>query len=108
MLKKGSLNNRYDFLDLYLHAWAKKAQEVYYKCFSSDIAESLSFDLYSAFEDEAGDLMAGDDLDVDDEYRLHEPRYPEEPSQPRSVSEVYYDRQWHPYDWYVKSNTEVC
>jgi hypothetical protein len=107
MLKKGGPKHRYDFLDLYLHTWAKTAQAVYYKCFPSDIAGNLTSDLFSAFEDEAGDVIPGVDQDVDDEYRLHEPRYPGEPSQPKSVVESYYDRQWHPYDWYVKANTEV-
>jgi Eukaryotic-type carbonic anhydrase len=41
------------------------------------------------------------------EYRIHNPRYPKEPSQPKFVSQTYYNREWHPYDWYVQANTEV-
>lgn len=40
------------------------------------------------------------------EYPLHNPRFKHDTSQPQIMSKPYYDREWHPYIWYVQANTE--
>lgn len=111
MLQKGSPKDRYDFLDLYLRAWERVANKIYRKCFPEE-ARKLAADLSKAFDDEKGDFLHdvetnGHERGLEEEFPLHDPRFQKEPSQPRSISKHYYDRKWHPYDWYIKANTEV-
>jgi hypothetical protein len=96
---------------LYLRAWAKKAEETYKKCFLPDRAGRMLSDLLSAFDDEEEEREEGEmvkNRELNDVYQIHNPRFPKEPSQPKSVSQTYFNRAFHPYDWYVQANTEVC
>jgi hypothetical protein len=106
-LLKGGPKDHYDFLELYLRAWAKTAGEVYNKCFQPSVAGKLLSALRTAFKDDEEDDNNDWTADPEVEYSLHNPRFKTDPSRPVSVLNEYYNRSWHPYDWYVRANTEV-
>lgn len=91
MLKKGSVQDNYDFLDLYLRKWEKEANKIHRRCFGTnvDYAESA----YS------GPVK-------DDAYPLFNPQFRRDDSVGQMIEKDHYNRTWHPYDWYVKANTE--
>jgi hypothetical protein len=47
------------------------------------------------------------DLEADEEFSLHNPRFRGDTSNLRIMAKPYFDREWHPYDLYVKAKTEV-
>lgn len=107
LLEKGAPRDRYDFLDLYLETWIKEANRVHRDCFGEERARKLEEDLRAANTDTAEDYEESMGRKLQDEYELHDPKHPDDTSDPRSVSKDYFDRDWHPYDWYAKANTEV-
>jgi hypothetical protein len=118
LLQEGTANDQFDFLDLHIQGWVAEAARVNQKCFSGPKARRLSAELESALE--AVDYFAGAAADANNvtttaaarrrslpSFPQHDPRYYKDTSTPKSVFTKYYDRTWHPYDWYLKANTEV-
>ena len=107
LLENGKPSDRYDFLDLYLERWTKEANKVHRDCFGEDTARKLEAELRAANEDLEDDFKDQEGRNLEEDYELHDPQHQDDTSVPRSVSKEYYDRDWHPYDWYTKTNTEV-
>lgn len=105
-LEKGGPNDRYDFLDLYIQGWVAEAEKTIQHCFPAE-ARRLSAELRSTIDsiNDADVNVASRKLQ--EEFRLHNPRFPGDITQPEVLSYKHYNRTWHPYDWYSKANTEV-
>jgi hypothetical protein len=116
MLLAGRPDDRYDFLDLHIEGWVAAAKRVHEKCFSRHKARRLSAELESALEavdyHQPGPNVTTTARQLGQPRRLagvplHNPRFYKDSSQPKAVSTRYFDREFHPYDWYVQANTEV-
>jgi hypothetical protein len=110
LLQEGGPNDRYDFLDLHIQGWVEAAKKVIDKCNSRRRLTEL--DDTEAELDAALEAVGYFALNVTTEERrslfpLHDPKFHRDPTQPRAVQKPWYDRTWHPYDWYIKANTEV-
>jgi len=98
MLEKGTKEDKYDFLELYIRNWKKEEARVKENCNVTGDASDVDDD-----DQEEGDR----DLTKDGlTFPLHEPRFKGDKSRPEFISKPYYKREWHPYDWYVHANTE--
>ena len=123
MLEKGTRKDKYDFLELYFRGWEKVAEKIERQCFPDEVvanveiedepdtgdqtvADNSGLDEKDVDEDNGEEDTAVGELEVQKAYPLHNPRFRDDTSVPQLLSKDYYKRQWHPYDWYVKVNTE--
>jgi hypothetical protein len=113
LLQEGGPNDRYDFLDLHIQGWVEAAKKVIDKCNSRRRLTELddtAAELDAALE-AVGYFALNVTTTTTEERRslfpLHDPKFHRDPTQPRAVQKPWYDRTWHPYDWYIKANTEV-
>jgi len=103
MLEMGTSEDKYDFLDLYFKEWQKEEDKVIANCFPG--GQPASANDVNAEEDDQNETPAATPS-AGTKYPLHNPRYKIDKSKPQMIKESYYKRAWHPYDWYVQSNTE--
>lgn len=129
MLEKGNPSDKYDLLDLYFRGWEKVAKKHKRKCFPEYLANlelladerawnqtgTATFGDADDTEEEEEEEENDEGADVDEletaqmvekTFPLHSPRMRDDTSVPRHVSKKYYDREFHPYDWYDRVNTE--
>lgn len=108
MLEVGGSDDKYDFLDLYIRQWRKEEQRVLELCFPGGLSNNSSnlngFD--DGGEGEGNQSGAGSEQNGKLTFPLHDPRFTTDRSQPEIQSKPYFNRAWHPYDWYVRANTE--
>jgi hypothetical protein len=122
MLQEGSPNDKYDFLELHIQGWIDEANKVYQKCFPGKKARRLSDELQSAlaaFDNDYNATVANGNLTAATSrslrassrklqgFPLHDPRFFSDNTQPKVISTPYYDGTFHPYQFYIKANTEV-
>jgi hypothetical protein len=109
MLEEGTEADRYDFLDLHLEGWQKAANATLAAC-------STNVKRQRRAEEEDGDEIHVAASNTTSRRRLpgvelHDPSFSRDPSQPvfipNGTTRTNYTRAWHPYDWYIKANTEV-
>jgi hypothetical protein len=91
-LERGNDTDHYDFLDLYTRRWLKTERAVFQACRARNMTPSSR--------------RRGTATGTDDD--IHELSTRQTAGGlPQWLSKPFFNRSYHPYDWYVKSGTEV-
>jgi hypothetical protein len=102
---------RYDFLDLHIQGWADVQKSAIAKCFPNRngrrLLAELESELAAAFD---GNVTATSRKLNHEDTPLHDPHFQKLTFKPTmcTFNAPFSNRACHPYDWYIKANTEVC
>ena len=105
LLEQGEETDDYDFLELYIRRWKKEQRLVREACGVTGLLEEQEF--YKADDEEQeenGFLRRA--LGVEQE-TVQAKRRAEHDESPQILSKPWFNRTFNPYDWYVKTETEV-
>lgn len=95
-LQKGSIDETYDFLELYIRSWQATALKVQEACNLRRRLQALAINTTGDDDDDVESFQPGlEDGEYDDR------------GLGQQMHRDYFDREFQPYDWYVKSGTEV-
>lgn len=122
LLERGNETDHYDFLELYYRRWKSKEMAVLKDCeernstsgrraSETDVASEAWADepsdavAKSVTDDGRRDLVVSFATGMPDKKRLT----PKERTggNPQILDRPFFSRAWHPYDWYIRSGTEV-
>jgi hypothetical protein len=92
LLEKGDETDHYDYLDLFVRRWRREAIIIEQECMQRNYTASSTPSLRQTKNRASEDRIA----------KMSTPDTPTE-----IVDTAYFSREFQPYDWYKKTNTEV-
>lgn len=124
LLERGRAADEYDFLELYLRQWSIAALKIQRACarrvligefddhpkgrrFFTNQFKDLVEELLENFNSSQVEEIQVEEAPDDDDVIILNQIFSPPPFEPQMIRRRYYSRQWHPYDWYDKTDTEV-